>query len=39
MNIAPTYNPMDKITELYERLLKAEKEKNEMHQEIIRDRR
>lgn len=39
MNIAPTFNPMDKIAELYERLLNAEKEKNEMLQEIIRDRR
>lgn len=38
MNIAPTFNPMDKIAELYERLLNAEKEKNEMLQEIIRDR-
>lgn len=34
-NYNPTFNPLEKVIELYERLLKAEKEKVVMLQEII----
>lgn len=34
-NYNPTFNPLEKVIELYERLLKAEKEKVAMLQEII----
>ena len=33
-----TFNPIDKIVELYERLLKAEQEKVAMLHEIIKDK-
>lgn len=34
-NFNPTFDPLEKVIELYERLLKAEKEKVAMLQEII----
>lgn len=34
-----TFNPLDKVMELYERLLKAEQEKVAMMQEIIKDKK
>lgn len=38
-NYSPTYNPLDRVAELYERLLKAEQEKVELLQEVLRDKR
>lgn len=35
----PTFNPIDKIVELYDKLLEAEKEKVAMLQEVLRDKR
>lgn len=35
----PTFNPLDKVIELYERLLKAEQDKVAMLQEIIKDKK
>jgi len=35
----PTFNPIDKVAELYERLLKAEEEKVAMLQEILKDKK
>jgi transcriptional regulator with XRE-family HTH domain len=32
----PTFNPIDKIVELYERMLKLEQEKNELLQKLIK---
>lgn len=37
-NYHPSFNPIDKIAELYERLLKSEQEKVAMLQEILRDK-
>jgi hypothetical protein len=34
-NFHPTFNPIDKIVELYEALVKSEKEKVEMLQKLI----
>lgn len=34
-NCSFTFNPMDKIVELYERMLQAEKEKNELLQKLL----
>lgn len=34
----PTFNPLDKVVELYEKLLNAEKEKLAMLQEIIKNK-
>lgn len=34
-NYYPTFNPIDKIIELYEALVKSEKEKNELLQRIL----
>jgi len=34
----PTFNLVDKVAELYERLLKAEKEKIDMLQDVLRDK-
>lgn len=39
MYCQPTFNPIDKVAELYERLLQAEKEKVEMLQEVLRERK
>lgn len=38
-NYSPTFNPIDRVAELYERLLKAEQEKVELLQEVLRDKR
>ena len=38
LNENQTFNPIDKIVELYERLLKAEQEKVAMLHEIIKDK-
>lgn len=35
----PTFNPIDKIVELYDKLLEAEKEKVAMLQEVLRDKK
>jgi len=35
----PTFNPIDKIVELYDKLLQAEQEKVTMLQEIVRDKK
>jgi len=35
----PTFNPIDKIIELYDKLLQSEKEKVEMLQEVLRDKK
>lgn len=34
----PTFNPIDKVAELYERLLKSEQEKISLLQEVLRDK-
>ena len=39
VNWCPTFNPIDKIVELYDKLLEAEKEKVAMLQEVLRDKR
>lgn len=38
-NYHPSFNPIDKVAELYERLLKSEQEKVAMLQEILRDKK
>lgn len=38
-NYYPTFNPIDKIVELYEKLLEAEKEKVAMLQEVLKDKK
>lgn len=38
-NVQPTFNPMDKIVELYDKLLESEKEKVAMLQEVLRSRK
>lgn len=38
INYSPTFNPLDKVVELYERMLKAEQEKVALLQEVLRDR-
>jgi len=37
-NYNPTFNPLEKVVELYERLLKAEQEKVAMLQEVLKDK-
>ncbi|WP_352422150.1 helix-turn-helix domain-containing protein [Proteiniphilum sp.] len=39
INYNPSFNPIDKVAELYERLLKSEQEKVAMLQEILRDKK
>ena len=39
INYSPTFTPLDKIVELYDKLLEAEKEKVAMLQEVLRDKR
>jgi len=39
MNYYPTFNAMDKIVELFERLLKAEQEKVQLLQEVLKDKK
>jgi hypothetical protein len=36
-NYQPTFNPIDKIIELYEALVKAEKEKVELLQKLLNE--
>jgi hypothetical protein len=36
INIQPTFNPLDKVVELYERLVQAEKEKVEYLEKILK---
>ena len=36
--LSPTFNPIDKVAELYERLLKSEQEKISLLQEVLRDK-
>ena len=36
--VAPTFNPIDKVAELYERLLRSEQEKISLLQEVLRDK-
>ena len=36
--VAPTFNSIDKVAELYERLLKSEQEKISLLQEVLRDK-
>lgn len=38
-NYHPSFNPMDKVVELFERLLKTEQEKVSLLQEALRDRK
>ena len=38
-NYQPTFNPIDKIVELYDKLLKAEQEKVAMLQEVLKDKK
>lgn len=38
-NWCPTFNPIDKIIELYEKLLEAEKEKVALLQDVLRDKK
>lgn len=38
-NYQCTFNPIDKIVELYEALVKSEKEKNELLQQLLKERR
>lgn len=39
MNYYPTFNAMDKILELFERLLKAEQEKVQLLQEVLKEKK
>jgi len=39
VNYYPTFNPIDKVVELFERLLKVEQEKVSLLQEALRDRK
>lgn len=36
INVQPTFNPVDRVVELYERLLQVEREKNELLEKIIK---
>jgi transcriptional regulator with XRE-family HTH domain len=38
INIQPTFNPLDKVVELYERLVQAEKDKVEYLEKIIKEK-
>lgn len=38
VSIAPSFNPIDRVAELYERLLKSEQEKISLLQEVLRDK-
>lgn len=37
INISPTFNPLDKVVELYERLLESEREKVELLKKMIKE--
>ena len=39
LNYYPTFNPIDKIVELYERMLKTEQEKVSLLQEALKDKK
>lgn len=39
LNYYPSFNPMDKVVELFERLLKADQEKISLLQEVLRDKK
>lgn len=39
VNYYPTFNPIDKVVELYERMLKTEQEKVRLLQEALRDKK
>lgn len=39
INYSPTFNPIDKIVELYDKLLEAEKEKVALLQEVLKDKK
>ncbi|MCI1648559.1 MAG: helix-turn-helix domain-containing protein [Bacteroides sp.] len=39
INYSPTFNPIDKIVELYDKLLESEKEKVELLQEVLKDKK
>jgi len=39
INYYPSFNPIDKIVELYDKLLQSEKEKVELLQEVLRDKK
>lgn len=39
VNYYPTFNPVDKLVEVYERMLKAEQEKVRLLQEALRDKK
>ena len=36
INVQPTFNPLDKVVELYERLVQVEKEKNEYLERLLK---
>jgi len=38
INIQPSFNPLDKVVELYERLVQAEKDKVEYLEKIIKEK-
>jgi len=38
-NYNPTFNPMEKVVELYERMLKAEQEKVSLLEEVLRNKK
>jgi transcriptional regulator with XRE-family HTH domain len=37
VNYYPSFNPVDKVMELYERMLKTEKEKNELLEKLLEE--
>lgn len=37
VNYYPSFNPVDKVMELYERMLKSEKEKNELLEKLLEE--
>ncbi|MCI1648556.1 MAG: helix-turn-helix domain-containing protein [Bacteroides sp.] len=39
VNWCPTFNPIDKIVELYDKLLESEKEKVALLQEVLKDKK
>ena len=39
INYYPTFNPLDKIIELYEALVRTEREKNELLQRIVEEKK
>ncbi|WP_437371091.1 helix-turn-helix domain-containing protein [Maribacter litoralis] len=38
INVQPNFNPLDKVVELYERLLKAEQEKNAYLEKLMKEK-